>query len=178
MRKVKSKEEIISDLFIPEYRYPVFQEFLAELVYETRHLNKSSVKTRYENLLKIILGPLKTDKSRKAYQDDTQLLAQAASFMKVFKMKDSEACLEVSRLALIKGYKLNGGWRKNLDHNTRQNVNSMKRRLLKKFEQPDQHIQKSALNIIEKMLYHETAQEEADFVKSLTPNWYTRYQSK
>lgn len=159
----------------PEYRYPVLQEFLAELVYETRHLNKRKLDKRYEDLLEIILGPHTQKNSRKEYKDDTELLAFAATLFKSGEFGKSEACLEAAKFHQIKGYKIGSGWPEKIDHASRQAINSEKIRLLEKFKKPEDHMQKHAVRVMEGIFYEKTHHEEAAFVKSLISDWCRRY---
>ena len=182
-----NKKTEIERLIREDYGFPVLQELLAEIIYETRKYNKDGLDERYTTLLQVLLGEPKKSIKKAGYKNDDDLLARAAIMTQCFKTTDkktgkrrflneSEACWEIARLVLIKGYKFQSGTPSQMDEYGYQEVKSTKKRLLSKLEgNVNFYANKHKGDVTEDMLYEDNILNEVQLVRSLFPNWENKY---
>ena len=192
-RATRYKKQEIKRLIRKDYGYPVLQRLLAEAVYETRDRNKRSLKSRYNAILKILLGPPQKEINKKGYKNDEELLARVASITKSSFRKDpktgkrlkkfltiSEACEEMARLQHVKGYKFQTQLPDNLNEGNKSEIRATKLRLLDKLNEKsvnDYARQGSQLGMLQSFEYEES-QKEIIFIQSLIPDWLRRFGSQ
>lgn len=186
-----TKKQEMDRLIRKDYGHPVLQELLAEIVYETRHLNKQDLDKRYNAIIQALLGRPNKENKSVGYKDDEALLARAAVMTKVctkrnLKPKEkrrflriSEACEEVARLKCVRGYKFQTDLPGNLDDFDRAQIRAMKLRLQGKLKgKVDYYATRHFAHGLRQEMAHQMAIDEIEYLKGFIPSWWRRYAVK
>ena len=103
------KEKEIKNLIRDDYGFPIFQELLAELIYETQKYNHGAMSRRYDSAIKSFLGkPEPASKKDEIFQHDLRevaALSQKYSDNRKDEKSVGEAAATVARERIMKNYK-------------------------------------------------------------------------
>lgn len=167
-----TKRQTIKRLLRPDYGFPILQELLAELLYETKKLNKQDIDKRYDDLLRIVFGSPRKKILNEGYKDDDALLARAAIMVGAYKLSEGQACEEIAKLELIKDYRFRNKIKTALNDAQLQEVASLKKRLQRKLKgKVAVYARMHATHIHEAIAYEETHDKELRLVR----DWLQRY---
>lgn len=104
-RKRRYERYEINSLIRNDYKYPVLQMLLTELVYKTQDLNPQNLEERYDDLLRIILGPPEKYTDYEGNRNDEEWLIKICHLIKKADMKPATACDFIIKPAIIERYK-------------------------------------------------------------------------
>lgn len=187
-----TKKQEIDRLIQPKYGYPILQRLLAEIIYETRKSHQDSIDKRYKKLIKIIIHKPKKVASKNGYKHDDELLSRAAVMTQSCFRKDpktgkmlkraltvTEACEEIARLEIVKGYKFQTKLPETITENDKTKIRGMRVRLMSKLEGKVSHYARLNFKYGNEQDYeHTRAEQEIDFIKTLFPDWLRRFGSQ
>lgn len=167
-----TKRQTIKRLLRPDYSFPVLQELLAEILYETQKFNKRDIEKRYDDLLRIVLGSPQKKLKHKGYIDDEPLLSRAAIMVLSYKLSEGQACEEIAKQAIISGYRFRSKTMPEVNDAQMQAIDSLKKRLLRKLKgKTKEYASMHKQQILEATRLEETHDDELIFVA----DWLKRY---
>jgi len=189
-REKRYKKEHVKNLIRKDYGYPVLQRLLAEVIYETRKNNTRSLESRYNTLLKLLLGKPQKEIIKTGYKDDSKSLERIAVMTKSVYRKNpksetrlkrfltiKEACEEVARQEHIENYDFQTDIPLDYTMGVGAEVRATRERLLTKIDNQNSQSYAYAHSIsgLKMSFESEEINAELTFIKTLAPNWIKRF---